>query len=73
MPASKLQTLVQDSGFVDEIEFGEAMILDSVCPGICKNPGCDYQTDVEPDSDSGWCEECDEGTVVSGLVLMGVI
>lgn len=71
--AHKLDTLIEDAGFSDAIEFGEAMITDSVCLGICSRPDCDYTTDVEPDSDCGWCEECNAGTVVSGLVLMGVI
>ena len=71
--AHKLDTLIEDAGYGDPIEFGEAMITDSVCLGICSRPDCDYTTDVEPDSDCGWCEECNAGTVVSGLVLMGVI
>lgn len=39
----------------------------------CRNPGCDYSTEVEPDSSDGWCEECNENFVVSCLVLAGII
>jgi hypothetical protein len=47
-----------------------------VCPAICcnpDNPECDYTAEMEPDQDRGWCEECERGTLVSGLVLGGLI
>ena len=44
-----------------------------VVPGICMNPTCDYTTTYEPDSNDGWCELCDTGTVVSFLVLSDMI
>ena len=28
---------------------------------------------MEPDQDRGWCEMCEKGTLVSGLVLGGII
>lgn len=70
---SKLTTLMEIEGFEDSLEFMEAVSFDSVCPGICKNPGCDYSTEVEPDSDSGWCDECQTNSVASALVLAGLI
>ena len=45
----KLEQLVSDYGFEDALEMGESAIMDSVCPGICMNEGCDYSTEVEPD------------------------
>jgi hypothetical protein len=45
--------------------------LDSVVPGIC--PDCGYTTEYEPDQEAGWCEECEANTVVSALVLAGLI
>lgn len=42
-------------------------------PAICRNEGCNYTTFMEPDQDKGWCEHCEENTVVSCLVLVGVI
>jgi len=29
--------------------------------------------EMEPDQDRGWCEVCERGTLVSGLVLGGLI
>lgn len=40
-------------------------------PGIC--PHCGYTTDVEPDQDRGWCEECEAQTVKSALILAGIM
>lgn len=68
----KLEQLFENEG-VDQDEFLETYALDSVVPGICSNPDCDYCTEVEPDQNEGWCEFCEEGTVVSGLILLGVI
>jgi hypothetical protein len=70
---NKLQTLCEIEGFADELELGEAFVADSVCPGICMNPGCDYTTEVEPDQTRGWCEICGTNTVKSGFILMGII
>ena len=47
--------------------------MDSVCPGICMNSGCDYTVEVEPDQDRGYCERCGTQTVKAALVLAGII
>jgi len=70
---TKLQTLIEIEGFDDSLSFLEEISTDSVCPGICTNPDCDYSTEVEPDSRSGWCEECNTNTVASALILAGMI
>ena len=69
----KLKTLCELEGFEEPAELAETAIFDSVSPGICMNAGCDYTTNVEPDSDQGWCECCDTNTVKSGLMLFGVM
>lgn len=69
----KLQKLAEIEGFGDHMQLLEAFIMDSVCPGICMNPSCNYTDNVEPDSDSGWCEECNTNTVKSAMILAGVI
>lgn len=71
--ARKLATLMEIEGFEDELEFLEHCSSDSVVPGICINRNCDYTTGVEPDSSSGYCEECGTQTVRSALVLAGII
>ena len=70
---SKLETLANNEGFSDVQDFLEEFVYDSVCPGICMNPGCDYTTGVEPDQNKGWCEFCNTNTVKSGMMLAGII
>lgn len=70
---SKLETLAEIEGYEDSFEMLEEAITDSVCPGICTNPDCNYTTEVEPDSASGWCEICQTNTVSSCMILAGVI
>lgn len=66
-----LAELVKAEGFASSHDLAEAYIMDSLVPGICRE--CGYTTHYEPDSTRGWCEVCDKGTVVSALVLMGII
>jgi hypothetical protein len=76
MRRAKLAKLVELEGFDDENALFAAAIADSVCPAICCNPEkpeCGFTTQMEPDQDRGWCEECRRGTVVSALVLGGLI
>ena len=39
---AKLAALVEAEGFDDTEALLEAVAHDSVCPGICIRPGCDY-------------------------------
>jgi len=76
MRRAKLAKLCEIEGFDDENELFAAALSDTVCPAICYNPDnpeCDYTAEMEPDQDRGWCEMCERGTLVSGLVLGGVI
>lgn len=70
---SKLSDLMEIEGFDDSLQFLEHCTSDSVVPGICMNPDCDYTTEVEPDCVSGYCEECNTQTVKSALILAGII
>ena len=65
--------LVESEGFDSLDDLLAATITDSVSPAICLNDGCDYTAEMEPDQDRGWCEVCERGTLVSGLVLGGII
>jgi hypothetical protein len=74
--ATKLAKLIEIEGFEDETALFAAAMSDSVCLAICCNPGnpdCDYTAEMEPDQDRGWCEVCERGTLVSALVLGGII
>jgi hypothetical protein len=72
LEASKLDDLAREWGMKTS-EFVEEYALETLVPGICMNPDCDYTTDVEPDQREGWCEECDTCSVRSGVVLAGLI
>lgn len=69
----KLETLCSIEGFEDVMEMLEEATFDSVVPAICKNPDCDYCESLEPDQGRGWCPECETNTLVSCLVLAGII
>ena len=69
----KLKRLADDYGFKDVMDMFEAATFDSVSPGICMNNGCSYSTEVEPDQERGWCEECGTNSVRSALILGGII
>ena len=76
MQRAKLAKLIDTEGFTDENALFAASMSDSVSPAICcnlENPDCDYTAEMEPDQDRGWCEECQAGTMVSALVLGGII
>ena len=76
MRRAKLSKLCEIEGFEGENDLFAAAISDSVCPAICCNPNspeCDYTEEKEPDSREGWCEACQRGTMVSALVLAGLI
>jgi len=67
----KLRLLEEEFGSLEYLL--EEAIFNGVDMGICMNPECDYTTTVEPDSDSGYCEECDSNTVESTCMLAGII
>ncbi len=71
--AAKLMKLCDAEGFVNLEELCAAALMDSVCPAICMTEGCDYTAEMEQDQREGYCEACGGNTVVSGLVLAGLI
>jgi hypothetical protein len=68
----KLSTLARYEGLSVHALL-EACAMDSVSPGICRKPGCNYSAEVEPDQGAGWREACGAPTVVSALRLAGVV
>jgi hypothetical protein len=70
---TKLDLLVESEGYDTLEDLLQAVITDSVSPGICMTEGCSYTTEVEPDQCEGWCEVCNQGTVASALVLAEII
>jgi hypothetical protein len=67
-----LDALLEAEGVTLE-EMSKSALMEGSCPAICTNGNCGYTTLMEPDQDRGWCEECNKGTVVSGLILAEVI
>ena len=68
----KLSTLADIEG-MEVMEMLEQATYDSIAPGICTNPGCEYTTEIEPDQREGYCEDCGTNTVKSCLVLAGLL
>jgi hypothetical protein len=66
-----LHKLCEVEGFNSIEDMFEATIFDSVSPAICTI--CGFTAEMEPDQDRGYCESCGANTVVSALVLMGII
>jgi hypothetical protein len=73
MRRAKLDKLIEIEGFESADALFAAVISDSVSPAICLNDCCDYTAEMEPDQDRGWCEACGTNTVVSALVLAGLV
>ena len=74
----RINAILRDAGYeivkdVDEIpnELIETWVFDSVVPGVCKN--CNGVEDVEPDCTEGWCSECNTNSIVSALIILGII
>jgi len=70
---AKLTKLLEIEGFATFEELAEMVLFDSVSPAICSNPDCSYTCEMEPDQGRGYCEECHTNTIVSALVLAGLI
>ncbi|KRQ15367.1 hypothetical protein AOQ71_10225 [Bradyrhizobium manausense] len=70
----KLMKLCEIEGFdkLDDLLL-LATLADTMCPAICMMEGCDHTAEMEPDQDQGFCEACGGNTVVSVLVLAGLI
>jgi len=66
-----LDIIVIEEGFDSEWELLETYAFDSVVPGVCSE--CENVYHYEPDQDAGWCEICGTNTVVSCLILGGIM
>lgn len=71
--AQKLMKLCEAEGFDSLDDLLAIAALDCVCPAICMTEGCDHTAEMEPDQAEGCCEACGGNTVVSVLVLAGLI
>ncbi|MEY9748852.1 hypothetical protein ABIF65_008226 [Bradyrhizobium japonicum] len=69
----KLVTLCDQRGFQDLDDLLLVALLKDASPAICMTEGCNNTTDMEPDQDQGFCEACGGNTIISALVLAGLI
>ena len=70
--AKKLQKLAEIEGLSVE-QMARNGVGDSVCAAICIRDDCDYATEMEGDQERGYCEGCGHNTVVSCLIILGII
>jgi hypothetical protein len=68
---AKLAKLLEIEGYGSTEELMEAVFSDSVSPAIM-NEGCDFNCEMEPDQDAGYCEECHTNTIKAAPVLAGL-
>lgn len=69
--AERLLQLCQAEGFETVGDILAAWVDDSVSPAICME--CGATTQMEPDQCQGYCEQCRKNSMVSALVLAGLI
>lgn len=70
---TNLKTLARSEGFQCVTELLIEAERQDEYPSVCTNEGCANFDYLEPDAESGWCEECGTNTLTSGLRLMGLI
>jgi hypothetical protein len=71
----RLLSLLNDEygdGSDSPLDMLQAAMRRDVCPGICTKCEATYE-DVEPDTTTYWCEHCNENSVISCLILAGLI
>ena len=71
--AQKLMKLCEIEGFDCLDDLLAVAATDSVCPAICMTEGCDHTAEMEPDQAEGYCEACGGNTLMSVLILAGLI
>jgi len=67
----RIKILCEDFGYSDPMDMAEEYMADVCAPAICTE--CHHTTEMEQDQDAGWCEDCEQNTVVSLFILMGII
>lgn len=70
---AKLMKLCEAEGLANIDHLLTLAVSDSICPAICMTEGCDHIAPMESDQEEGYCEACGGSTMVSALVLAGLI
>ena len=71
--ASVLTDALCDSEGLDRHELLDIYGTECVVPGVCKRHDCLNVRFVEPDCEAGICDECGCNTVISCLLLWGLV
>ena len=50
--------LIEIEGYDSIEELTGAVLSDTAVPAICMNEDCDFTSEMEPDQDAGFSEEC---------------
>ena len=66
-----IKDLCKIEGFKDPLDMVENFMSASGCPGICTSCGAYYW--VEHDCEYGHCGHCNQNTIESTMILMGII
>lgn len=70
----KLQIVADDYGYEHyEQMLNDFSSKDPSVPGICTTDKCNHIQDIPPARENDYCEECEEQSVSSILVLSGLI
>ena len=70
---TKLMRICEAEGFATVDDLLVLLTVDNLCPAICMTEGCDHISPMESDQEEGYCEKCGGKTMVSVLVLAGLI
>jgi hypothetical protein len=70
---AKLMKLCDSEGLTEIDDLLALSVADSMCPAICMTEGCDHIAPMESDQEEGHCESCGGNTMVSALILAGLI
>ena len=70
---AKLMRLCEAEGFLSVDDLLVLLVADNLCPAICMTEECDHIASMESDQEEGYCEKCSGNTMVSVLVLAGLI
>jgi hypothetical protein len=69
-----LAILAEQYGYESGLDLIAHHAMESVVPAICTSLDCEeYSAELEPDCENGFCEYCGESSMVSCMVLAGVI
>ncbi len=69
----KLKFMAKELGYDTINQMLDANYLCGTVPSICWNDDCNNICDYEPDQNRGWCENCNEQSVKSCLVIEGIM